>query len=267
VKPAPFRYERAESVEHALELLADDDGARVLAGGQSLVPLMNMRRIKPAAVVDITRVDGLAGVDDGEVGALVTQMAFEAHAAPCPAVADCLPFTGHFATRNRGTVGGSIAHADPRGELPLVLLTLGGTATVASREGRRVIAADDLFAGPYRTTLAPGELLLSTSWPVGPGQAFAEIAQRHGDYTLAAAACALTPAGARIGVGAVADRPLLCPAAAAALSDGASPGEAGRIAAEEVETIEDLHGSAEYRRHLISVLVERVVRRAWSRSR
>jgi carbon-monoxide dehydrogenase medium subunit len=267
VKPAPFRYERADSVEHALALL-DAPGARVLAGGQSLVPLMNMRRVQPAAVVDITRVAGLSGVAAGEdaleAGALVTQMDFEAHAGRCPAVAECLPFTGHFATRNRGTVGGSIAHADPRGELPLVLLALG--ATVAGRHGTRVIAAGDLFAGPYRTTLEPGELLVSTTWPAGRGQAFEELAQRHGDYTLAAAACAFGPAGPRIAVGAVADRPRLCPAAARALADGASAGEAGRLAAGEVEPIEDLHGSAEYRRHVVAVLVERVVRRAWSRS-
>jgi CO/xanthine dehydrogenase FAD-binding subunit len=115
VKPAPFAYRRAESVEHALELLCAGD-ARVLAGGQSLVPLMNMRRIRPAALVDITRVDGLAAVSDSlEVGALVTQAGFAEYAGRCPAVAECLPFTGHLATRNRGTVGGSIAHADPRG--------------------------------------------------------------------------------------------------------------------------------------------------------
>jgi CO/xanthine dehydrogenase FAD-binding subunit len=260
VKPAPFRYERAGSVEHALDLLAAGD-AKVLAGGQSLVPLMNMRRVRPAVLVDITRVDGLSAIT-GEVGALVTQTDFEAHAAP--AVADCLPYTGHLATRNRGTVGGSIAHADPRGELPLVLLALGGSATVASRRGRRTIPADDLFAGPYRTTLAPDELLLSTTWPESPGQAFAEIAQRHGDYTLAAAACTLD--GPRIAVGAVADRPLLCPAAAAALGDGAAPASVGRLAGEEIETFADLHGSAAYRRHLIGVLVERVVETAWSRS-
>ena len=224
MKPAPFEYRRAESVEHALELLAAGD-ARVLAGGQSLVPLMNMRRVRPAVVVDITRVAGLAAAGE-EVGALVTQADFEAYAGRCPAVAECLPFTGHLATRNRGTVGGSIAHADPRGELPLVLLTLGGTATVASRRGRRTIAAEDLFAGAYRTTLAPDELLLSTTWPTTRAQAFEEVAQRHGDYTLAAAACALDGSGARIGVAAVADRPRLCRAAAAALADGDSPEDA-----------------------------------------
>jgi CO/xanthine dehydrogenase FAD-binding subunit len=265
VKPAPFRYERAESVEHALDLLASGD-AKVLAGGQSLVPLMNMRRVRPAVLVDITRVDGLADVTGPQVGALVTQTDFERHVATRRAVADCLPYTGHLATRNRGTVGGSIAHADPRGELPLVLLALGGSATVASRRGQRTIAAEDLFAGPYRTTLAPDELLLSTTWPEPRGQAFAEIAQRHGDHTLAAAACALGEDGARIAVGAVADRPLLCPAAAAALADGAPPAAVGRVAGEEIETVGDLHGSAAYRRHLAAVLVERVVTQAWSRS-
>src|SRR5204862_4584484 len=108
----------------------------------------------------------------------------------CPLALDCLPFTGHFATRNRGTVGGSIAHADPRGELPLGLLTLGGSARVASRHGERTVPAEELFAGAYRTTLGDDELVLSTSWPTTSSSAFEELAQRHGDYTLAAAACA-----------------------------------------------------------------------------
>lgn len=277
MKPAPFRYERAESVEHALERLSASD-ARVLAGGQSLVPLMNMRRVRPAAVVDITRVDELstaaATEDSLEVGALVTQAEFEALAERCPLALDCLPFTGHFATRNRGTVGGSIAHADPRGELPLALLTLGGSAQVARRGSTRTVAAEDLFAGPYSTTLAPDELLLSTSWPTTSSSAFEELAQRHGDYTLAAAACALCVEGervtsARIGVGAVADRPLLAPASNVLIGrpvDSEAAREAGRLAAEEIEPLSDLHGSAAYRRHLVAVLVERVVMRAWSRA-
>jgi len=289
VKPAPFRYVRPGSLDEAIAALAETPGARVLAGGQSLVPLMNQRRARPAALVDITRLGGeLQAVEarDGRlrVGALVTQTAFEAApdlARRCPLVHECLPFTGHLATRNRGTVGGSIAHADPRAELPLALLALGGSAEVAGRDGtRREIAAEDLFTGPYENALGDGEILVATDWPTTeslPGQAFDEIAQRHGDYTIAAAACALRLGDdgrvveARVAVGAVGDRPLLVVDAAAALTgaavDEARAEEAGRAAAAAIEPIEDIHGSARYRRQLIGVLVARTARRAWDRAR
>jgi CO/xanthine dehydrogenase FAD-binding subunit len=247
---------------------------------------MNQRRERPRALVDITRLPGLDTVVAGDgrvqVGALVTQTGFEGVAGlaeRCPLAHDCLPYTGHLATRNRGTVGGSIAHADPRAELPLALLTLGGTAEVAGRDGRRTIAAEDLFAGPYANTLAPGEILVATDWPTVdelPGQAFAEIAQRHGDYTIAAAACALRiddgrVTAARVGVGAVGDRPVLVPAAADALTGAAidddAAGAAGRAAADAIaEPLEDIHGSARYRRHLVQVLVARTARRASERA-
>jgi carbon-monoxide dehydrogenase medium subunit len=290
VKPAPFRYRRPETLEAALDALEHEPGARVLAGGQSLVPLMNQRRERPATVVDITRLPGLGDVEPAgggrlRVGALLTQAAFER--APgvetrCPLAFECLPFTGHLATRNRGTVGGSIAHADPRAELPLALLTLGGTAEVASPRGdRRTIAAEDLFTGPYENALAAGEILVATEWPTTdelPGQAFEEIAQRHGDYTIAAAACALRLDGegrvavARVGVGAVGDRPLLVPDAAAALVghaiDADAADAAGRAAAAAIEDpLEDIHGSARYRRRLVEVLVARTARTAWDRAR
>jgi CO/xanthine dehydrogenase FAD-binding subunit len=289
VKPAPFRYVRPDTLDDALEALRATPGARVLAGGQSLVPLMNQRRARPAALVDITRLGGdLASVEtrDGalRVGALVTQTAFEAApdvARRCPLVHECLPFTGHLATRNRGTVGGSIAHADPRAELPLALLALGGRAEVAGRDGaRRHVAADDLFTGPYENALDDGEILVATDWPTTdalPGQAFEEIAQRHGDYTIAAAACALRVgddgrvAEARVALGAVGDRPLLVADAGAALTgatvDDEAAHEAGRAAAAAVDPIEDIHGSARYRRRLVEVLVARTARRAWDRAR
>jgi carbon-monoxide dehydrogenase medium subunit len=290
VKPAPFRYVRPDTLDDALEALRATPGARVLAGGQSLVPLMNQRRARPAALVDITRLGGeLRAVEarDGRlrVGALVTQTAFEAApelARRCPLVHECLPYTGHLATRNRGTVGGSIAHADPRAELPLALLALGGGAEVAGRDGRRrTIAAAELFTGPYENALDDGEILVATEWPTTaelPGQAFEEIAQRHGDYTIAAAACAVRVgddgrvAEARVAVGAVGDRPVLLPDAAAALTGGgavddATAGAAGRAAAAAVEPIEDIHGSARYRRQLVQVLVAGTARRAWERAR
>jgi CO/xanthine dehydrogenase FAD-binding subunit len=288
VKPAPFRYVRPDTLDEAIEALGSTPGARVLAGGQSLVPLMNQRRARPAALVDITRLGGDLGsieARDGRlrVGALVTQTAFEAApelARRCPLVHECLPFTGHLATRNRGTVGGSIAHADPRAELPLAMLALGGHAEVAGRDGRRTVGAEELFTGPYENALDDGEILVATEWPTTDdvrGQAFEEIAQRHGDYTIAAAACALRldddgrVAEARVAVGAVGDRPLLLAGAAAALTgsavDDATAEEAGRAAAAAVEPIEDIHGSARYRRQLVQVLVARTARRAWDRAR
>jgi CO/xanthine dehydrogenase FAD-binding subunit len=287
VKPAPFRYVRPGTLDAALAALEEEPGARVLAGGQSLVPLMNQRRERPGALVDITRLPGLDTVEarDGRlrVGALVTQTGFEGVtglAERCPLAHDCLPYTGHLATRNRGTVGGSIAHADPRAELPLALLTLGGAAEVAGREGRRTIAAEDLFAGSYENTLTPGEILVATDWPTVDdlsGQAFAEVAQRHGDYTIAAAACALRigrdgrVTAARVGVGAVGDRPVLVPAAADALTgvaiDDDAADAAGRAAAAAIaEPLEDIHGSARYRRHIVQVLVARTALRAWERA-
>jgi carbon-monoxide dehydrogenase medium subunit len=287
VKPAPFRYRRPETLDRALAELGEHGaGASVLAGGQSLVPLMNQRRARPAVLVDITRLPGLDDVTDTggrlRVGALVTQAAFErvpGLAGRCPIALECLPFTGHLATRNRGTVGGSIAHADPRAELPLALLVLGGAAEVASAGGRRTIAAEDLFTGPYESALEPDEILVATEWPTTdelPGQAFEEVAQRHGDYTIASAAVALrvedgVVAAARVGVGAVGDRPLLVPEAAAVLA-GRVVGEdtaqaAGRAASAAIENpLEDIHGSAAYRRHLAGVLVARTARRAWERA-
>ena len=287
MKPATFRYRRPETLDQALaELGEHGSGASVLAGGQSLVPLMNQRRARPAVLVDITRLPGLGQVTDApgrlRVGALVTQAAFEhapGLAGRCPIALECLPFTGHLATRNRGTVGGSIAHADPRAELPLALLVLGGAAEVASAGGRRTIAAEDLFTGPYESALRPDEILVATAWPTSdelPGQAFEEVAQRHGDYTIASAAVALrvedgVVAAARVGVGAVGDRPLLVPEPGAVLAgrvvDHDAAEAAGRAAADAIEdALEDIHGSAAYRRHLAGVLVARTARRAWERA-
>jgi CO/xanthine dehydrogenase FAD-binding subunit len=289
VKPARFQFVRAETIEHALELLSEHgDEARVLAGGQSLVPLMNMRQVRPRVVIDITRVDGLAhvGIDDGaslRVGALVTQYELEQHPGLDPMLAECLPYTGHYVTRHRGTVGGSIAYAEPRGELPLTLLALGGGARVRSRTaGEREVPADELYLGPYETSLKPDELVVETRWPVasaGEGHAFTEVAQRRGDFTLASAACCIRVqrgkvVSARVAVGAVADRPLLVPEAAEALQGSAADDglehaaeRAGRATSEAIDGYDDIHATAAYRRALAGVLVREVVRRALERAR
>lgn len=287
MKPARFEFIRAETIEHALELLSEHgDEARVLAGGQSLVPLMNMRQIRPRVVIDITRLEGLDGVEvddsaDLRVGALVTQYGLEQQPGLDPVLAECLPYTGHYVTRHRGTVGGSIAYGEPRGELPLTLLALGGSARVRSRAaGEREVAADELYVGPYETSLAPDELVVDTCWPVagaGEGHAFTEVAQRRGDFTLASAACRVriadgAVASARIAVGAVADRPLLVPEAGRALEgcphgdlDGATD-RASRATSEAISGYDDIHATAAYRRALAGVLVGEVVRRALERA-
>jgi CO/xanthine dehydrogenase FAD-binding subunit len=284
VKPAPFSYLRAESLDDALEVL-DSRGAEVdvLAGGQSLVPLLNMRERRPKIVLDITRIPELDGIvfdqDAMTVGALVTQYDLGEHPDIDDVLRECLPYTGHYATRHRGTIGGSIAYGEPRGELPLALLTLRGSAHVRSRTGHRDVAADQLFVGPYLTSLEPDELVVSTRWPcpaADEGRAFIELAQRHGDFTLASAACTLTVSdgeivSARIGVGAVADRPVLVDDAARALiglaANASAADAAGAATRAAVRGYDDHIASAAYRSHLAGVLVGTAVSRAMERAR
>ena len=289
MKPPRFRYHRPQTLAEALALLAENgDDARPLAGGQSLVPMLNLRLAAPAVVVDLSALAELDDLDvDGEtlvIGALTRQRTLELSpaAAAIGALADGLPLVGHVATRNRGTVGGSIAHADPAAELPLALLALGGSVVAEGPKGRREIAADDLFAGFLTTTLQPGELVVQVRFPTpGPGEASAllEVAQRHGDFPLAAVAVSLRldgvgtdtgparVAAARVAAGAVADRPLLLSDVADALGAGASAEEAGRLAASLVDPVGSLHAPPDYQRHLIGVLVTRAVSRAAARAR
>jgi CO/xanthine dehydrogenase FAD-binding subunit len=272
VKPAPFDYVRAESVEHALDTLREHgDEAKLLAGGQSLVPAMNMRLARPRVVVDLNRVPGLdeVGAENGSVriGALVRQAAAERSPLvreECPLLAETLPFVGHFATRNRGTVGGSIAHADAAAELPVALLAAGGDVVTS----RRTISAEEFFVTHYTTALEPDELVVATTWPraaAGEGSAFEEFALRHGDFALATAACVLRVedgrlVDARVVIGSVTDRPQLLQLAE---PDAA---EAARTAAAAVDPPPNLHASPEYRRRLVAVLVERAVTRALART-
>ena len=225
MKPAPFAYRRPASLDEALALLREHgEEAKVLAGGQSLVPLLNMRLARPSVLVDLNQISGLDGIEavDGEVrvGALVRQRALEDSpltAQRLPLAAEALPRVGHLVTRNRGTVGGSIAHADAAAELPLCLLVLGGKVVVRSAEGSREVDAGDFFVTHFTTVLAPDELVVGTVWPAlrdGWGFAFEELAQRRGDYGLSMAACALRVedahvVDARVGIGSVVERPTL----------------------------------------------------------
>jgi CO/xanthine dehydrogenase FAD-binding subunit len=254
---------RTESVEDAVATLARHGGeAKVLAGGQSLVPALNMRLVRPSALVDINPVLDLDRAEqDGAhlaVGALVRQSDRRLHAHPL--LAEALPHVGHHVTRNRGTVAGSVAHADPAAELPLCLVAVDGSVVARSTRGEREIGADDLFVGPYTTTLEPDELVVETRWPGpqdGRGYAFTEFAQRHGDYALCMVAATADKDELRVAVGSVTARPTVLEV------DPDAPGES---AAEQVEPWGSLHASADYLTHLVRVLVEEAVTRARERA-
>jgi carbon-monoxide dehydrogenase medium subunit len=280
MKPAPFEYVRAESIDHAVDVLRDHgEEAKPLAGGQSLVPALNMRLARPSVLVDLNRVAGLDGIgkDNGSitVGALVRQssaLRADVVRERCPLLAEALGFVGHVVTRNRGTVGGSIAHADAAAELPLALVTLGGSVVTS----RRVVAADEFFVASFMTALEPDELVVSTRWPCRrerEGSAFEEFAPRHGDFALASAACVLrrekdVVAEARVAVGAVTLRPELVDTANLVGNpvDDEAARAIGAAAAEMVDPPPNLHGSPAYRRSLVATLVARAAARAWERA-
>lgn len=269
MKPAPFILERPETIDEALALLdRHGDDAKVLAGGQSLVALLNLRMARPEVVVDINRLGDLAGslVEEGvlRVGALTRQRRLERSPgalAACPLLGQALPYVGHVATRNRGTVGGTIAHGDASSELCLLLATLGGSVIAERAQSEREITADDLFVSHLQTSLEPQELVTEVRFPaLGTGwcTSFLEVSPRHGDYAFCAVACALRAADgrvheARLGAGAVADRPLRLHAAERALVAGESPRAVGEIARGEVPARDD------YRHELAGVLVERAI--------
>jgi len=268
VKPAPFRYVRPETLEEALNALAESgDDAKVLAGGQSLVPALNMRLLRPTLLVDVNRIPGLDSLEEVDggvrIGATVRQAAMERSPlvrGKVPLATEALPHVGHFVTRNRGTVGGSIAHADAAAELPLVLVAVGGSVVAASSRGRRTIPAEELFLGPYSTSLEPDEIVVETTWPSAPdvtGFAFEELAQRAGDYALAMVAARVRGHDVRVVVGSVVDRPTVLEV------DPEHPGES---AAAQVEPWGSIHASPAYLKQLVRVLVDRVVARARARA-
>ena len=270
MKPAPFRYERPGSLEQAIEMLGDAE-AKVLAGGQSLVPMMAMRLARPSVLVDLGAVPGLDGIErqNGELvtGAMVRQRALERRpelANEVPLVAAALPDVGHREIRNRGTVGGSLAHADPAAELGLVAAVLEATVVTRGAEGSREIPASELFVGPFQTALRDGELLTAVRWPTarsGDGFAFAEIARRHGDFALCGVAVQVRRESVRVGLLGVGPVPVVHEVAGG--FDGVDRvGETARELAERLEPADDMHASAGYRRRLARVLVERCLRRA-----
>jgi 2-furoyl-CoA dehydrogenase FAD binding subunit len=254
MKPVAFRYERPESVEEAVALLREHgDEAKVLAGGQSLVPMLNMRLARPSVIVDVNRLP-LADVahENGTVRVGATVRQADWRLLDIPLVAECLPHLGHFVTRNRGTVGGSIAHADAAAELPLALTVLGGAVLTSAG---RTIPAEEFFVTHFTTSLAPDELVVETVWPAARPDAryaFEEHALRHGDFALCMAAAVSGPDGLRVALGSVVDRPTLL---------ALDPERPGESAAEQVEPWGSLHASAGYLRALVRTLVDRVTER------
>ena len=267
MKPAPFAYLRPTTLAGALTALAGEPGAKVLAGGQSLVPLLSMRLAAPSMLIDINALPDLGHVTCDEAGVRIGALARHAEvlasveaAEVQPLLARALRHVAHPTIRNRGTTVGSLVHADAAAEMPMVLRLLEGSVDVASVRGRRTIPAAELFAGPLESTLAHDEIAVEAFFPAlpaGGGIAFEEIARRHGDYALVGVAAVVTIDGgevssARVGFVSVSDVPVVVDVTDA-LDDPAS------VALAELDPAEDIHASADYRAHLVKVLTPRVL--------
>jgi CO/xanthine dehydrogenase FAD-binding subunit len=272
VKPAPFAYHRPTSTREALDMLASaGDDASVLAGGQSLVPLMNFRIAQPAHLVDINFVDELdyVRVDDGwlAIGARTRQAAVERSAEvarAAPLLSEAMRSVAHPPVRHRGTVVGSVAHADPAAELPAVLLALDGEVVLRSPDGERRVAAAEFFTGALMTARAPRELVTEVRVPAsnggGAGHALVEFSRRHADFAVAGAAVA----GDAVALFGVADTPVRASAAEQLLAgnSGAAPADVAAAATQALQPNTDVHGGVEYRRRVARACVERAVQRA-----
>jgi 2-furoyl-CoA dehydrogenase FAD binding subunit len=276
VKPVAFDYYRPQTVSEVTALLSQNgDEAAILAGGMTLGPMLNLRVVRPRAVIDISRIAALKTISVKKVvvtGAGVVQnhaLSSDVIATEIPLLAMALPWVGHFQTRNRGTLGGSVAHADPSAEIPLALVVCGGSVVLQSRRGERRVPAREFFVGALITQRQPDELITSLEWPCSApdaGHAFMEIAQRHGDFAIAAAACSLRVGQVgrveqlSLGIGGVEDRPV-------AIDVNRFLGHpAGEIAADlsehaatSVTPMEDHAATADYRIALTKVLVERAL--------
>lgn len=269
MKPAPFDYHRAASVSDAVAALSGEPDAKVLAGGQSLVPLLSMRLASPTLLVDINAVPGLdtitvheahEGQDGGvRVGALARHAAVLASADVArvqPLVPLALAHVAHATIRNRGTTVGSIVHADAAAEMPAVLALLGGTVEVEGPRGRRTIPVEELYAGPLETTLHHDEVAVSVTFPAlpgGAGVAFDEIARRHGDYAMAGVAAVVHGDTVRAAYLSVNDVPTVVDLS------GVDDEKLGDAALEHLEPVGDIHATADYRAQLVRVLTKRVV--------
>ena len=257
MKPALFAYHAPETLDEALALLAEHgDEAKVLAGGQSLVPLLNFRLVRPARLIDLNRVEELARGRDGRIGAMTRSRTIERE-SDVPLLRQAVRFSGHAQIRNRGTVGGSCAHADPASELPCALLALEARFRLRTARGERIVTASDFFLGTFATALAPDELLVEIEVPPRPDgerSAFLEHARVHGDFALAGAAVLRVP-GERLVVSTLgsADRPVRVE-----LPDAGE--DAAADAVRDLDPPSDLRASAAYRKALLEELVRRAIR-------
>ncbi len=286
MKPAPFEYVAPRSLREAVEALARGGGdAKLLAGGQSLVPLLNFRLARPSLLVDLNRIEELAYVRSGTQGTAIGAMTRQAHIERDaqlvrlqPLLVEAIGWVGHQAIRARGTLGGSLAHADPAAELPAVAVCLEAQLSIIGPGGQRTVAAEDFFLGYLTTLLAPDEVLVET-WlpPLRPntGQAWVEFARRHGDFALAGVAVSLSLEGdqvchARIALTGVSGKPVRA-CEAETLLVGASVPERAAAAAEAarsaIDPETDIHATRAYRTHLAGVLTERAIRLAHERAR
>jgi aerobic carbon-monoxide dehydrogenase medium subunit len=281
MKPPRFAYHDPSTIDETLDLLArHGDGARILAGGQSLMPMLNFRLARPEHLVDINRVAELTllqpGADGGlRIGALVRQRTLER--APlirerCPLIVQAMPFIGHPQIRSRGTIGGSLAHADPAAELPAVMVALGARLTLRSATGQRTVGAEDFFVSALGTALGAGELLTEIEmprWPTRTGSSLHEVAIRRSDFALGGVAATITldvagrVEGASIVCFGVGPRPTRASDAERSLVGGAPSAsafaEAGRLASAAVDPEDDIHASRAYRRRLAGVLTTRAL--------
>jgi carbon-monoxide dehydrogenase medium subunit len=285
VKPARFEYCCPRTVDEAVDLLAQyGDEAKVLAGGQSLVPLMNMRLARPPVIIDINRIDALGYLREERgalrIGALTRQRVAERSplvGERCPLLRDALRLVGHVQIRNRGTIGGSVAHADPAAELTAILVALDGEVVAQSASGTRTIAAPDLFVTYLTTSLEPREMIVEVRIPAlprGAGWSWMEISRRHGDFALAGVGVVLAVRRgeireARLGLTGVGATPVRA-VEAERLLVGHPPSDA--LWSEAAEAVRaavtpdgDIHASGEYRKHVAGVLTQRALREALSR--
>jgi CO/xanthine dehydrogenase FAD-binding subunit len=287
MKPAAFDYVVADSVAMAAASLAGaGDDAKIIAGGQSLVPMLNFRLLKPSVLVDINRIEGLSFIEDTggaiRVGALTRHFRLETSpliARHLPVLAHAMTHVAHLAIRNRGTIGGSLSHADPAAELPMMAVLLDAELHIASASGKRKVSAHDFFLGALSVDLGPGDIVTEIVFPKLPektGWGFEEVARRSGDFALAAVAATLTASGgaiaqARIALTGVGPMALRVTNAEALLVGQAPDPKLIARAIDAVRTViapeSDLHASADYRRHLAGVLTGRALDAAWRRAK
>lgn len=285
VKPHPFHYHDPTSLEEALDMLASRENAKLLAGGQSLMPMLNMRFALPDHVIDINGIEGLSYIREGasgiEIGAMTRQHDLQASALlqrRCPLMIEALRQVGHRPTRNRGTIGGSLCHLDPAAELPLVAAALQAKIQVRNRQGARAIAMADFPAFYMTPSIEPDELVTAIGfepWPEGHGYAFVEFARRHGDFAIVAVAAMLTVsadgviARAATTLGGVGPAPLHCAAVEDAVTGKRGSAALFREAAEtcrSIDAMDDVHASSTYRQHLAVELTCRALGKAFERA-